>query len=108
MSDDDLKKFGQMIDDKLKPIADRLDDPNQGLGAINEKLGTLDTQVNNPETGVSSINQKLEDVIAELHEVHKLAGMTYDVVKLQKEKYDSELDEIRSHTGLPSAHREPL
>lgn len=45
--------------------------------------------------------RQIEDIIAELHEVHKLAGMTSDIVMARYEKNKREIDEIKDHLGLP-------
>lgn len=101
MADINLQQISQLLDEKLKPINEKLNNPETGLDAINKKLS-------DPETGLDGINRKMNDVIAELHDVHKLAEATLDIVKLNKEKTELELDEIRQHTGMTPAHREPL
>lgn len=46
-------------------------------------------------------SRQIEDIIAELHEVHKLASMTSDIFKARYEKNKREIDEIKDHLGLP-------
>ena len=79
MTDEDLKKIRGLIQEELKPVTEEL---------------------NNPEFGLKALNTKVEDNIAELSEVHKLAGATYDLVKLEPQKRKQEINEIREHVGL--------
>ena len=100
MTDEDLNKIGDLIDSKLEPvkaelnvIKGELNNPETGLKALNK-------QINDPEFGLKALNTKVEDNIAELSEVHKLAGATYDLVKLEPQKRRQEINEIREHVGL--------
>lgn len=122
MTDEDLAKIGKLIDQKIQPITDRLDDSNYGLSTLNQRferfeqktvgletgLQAISQKINHPQTGLQTINQKLDAVIGELALVHKKVDVTYDFLKFQKEKNEAEFDEIRQHTKLPPAQRESL
>lgn len=45
-------------------------------------------------------SQKIDAITVELHQVHKLADATLDVVKGRYEKNKREIDEVKDHLGL--------
>lgn len=76
-----------MLKEALKPIIE-----------TQEKHSTL---LENHSTLLEKHSRQLEDIIVELHDVHKLARATSDVVMARYEKNKREIDEIKDHLGLP-------
>ena len=82
----DPKQLRKIIKEELKPIIKTQKEHTKILGNHTKALG---------EHG-----DKLDAITAELHQVHKLADTTLDVVKGRYEKNKREIDEIKDHLGL--------
>lgn len=82
MTDKDLRKIQTTLKEELKPIKQRLDDPERGLDSMNDKLDTL--------TG-------------EMSEVNKKSKATYELVKHFGEKHEQEIRKLKRFVGLPNS-----
>ncbi|MBI2593776.1 hypothetical protein HYW44_04000 [Candidatus Daviesbacteria bacterium] len=81
------KQFKEILKEELQPIIEVLGEHSKVLGEHSKLLGTH--------------GQKIDALVAEMHEVHKLADTTVDIVKARYEKNKREIDEIKDHLGLP-------
>lgn len=80
------KQFRELLQEELKPVLKILGEHSQILGEHSQDLKTH--------------GAKIDALVAEMHQVHKLAETTVDIVKARYEKNKKEIDEIKDHLGL--------
>ena len=76
----DEQKFIKIVADALKPIQDQLNDPN---------------------TGLTAINNRLEILSGEVHDIQDQLKGIKDRIGLGHTRNKREIDEIKTHLGLP-------
>lgn len=82
----DSKQLRKILKEELQPIIKTQQKHSKILGEHSKVL--------------EEHSEHLDDITAELHQVHKLADTTLDVVKARYEKNKREIDEIKDHLGL--------
>lgn len=90
------KQFIEILKEELRPIIEATVRP-----MLKEALKPIIETQEKHSTLLERHSRQLEDIIVELHDVHKLARATSDVVMARYEKNKREIDEIKDHLGLP-------
>ncbi len=97
MDDNDLKKLADLIDERvnkaIKPVIQRLDDPETGLEAVNRKLS-------DPDSGLEAVNRKLSDPETGLKRLNERVAATFEQTTELTKDMDTVQITLESHTKV--------
>lgn len=110
-----LERISELLDEKLKPIHGEMARINQEVTELKLQVITthgdvreLTRHVARLDSNLTTANEKLDEhgehldaITAELHQVHKLASSTFDLLQVTREKFRPAIDEARARLGLP-------
>ncbi|MEK7581617.1 MAG: hypothetical protein AAB512_05025 [Patescibacteria group bacterium] len=90
MTNSDIQKIGQVVDQKinkaLKPIAKRLDKIDSRLDKVDSKLDRLES--------------KTDALILDVNDLQENVGGIKDKLVIIEEKHDEDTAQIKNHIGL--------
>lgn len=84
MNDDLIRKIGDVVDKK-----------------INKAFGSIKKQLDNQDTDLSRINNKLDALSGDIEQLHMDVKGIRDKEGMAHSRNKREIDEIKSHIGLP-------
>jgi len=93
-------QFREILKEELKPILTVLGEHSKILDQHTKILDQHTKILDQHSKILEKHTRQIEDIIVELHEVHRLATATSDIVKARYEKNKREIDEIKDHLGL--------